>query len=191
MRQRGIMIVELLLVISVAVIILFLGLERYRAYYQSMQFDLVKDDLVTIRQDLNQYYNSIPCDTDGVMQEDVGTDIIDKLNTITARSPYIDHYHAYIEQSGEQTKEKKPVYNFVITADVDGKYQNIFDYLTSRLNGARHDDKSIYWTVLPNTTTVQPKSVLWVMNVSRNQFKNLKNDETLGVGQLSHSYCFR
>jgi len=191
MHQRGIMIVELLLVMAVAVIIIYLGLERYRAYYHSMQFDLVQNDVVTIREALNRYYNKLPCDASGVLQSDLNTDFITQLNTVMNRSPYVDGYHALILDSGAVTKDDKPVYQLEVTATINNAYQAQFEWLTKRLHATRYTGQTIYWVSVPNNTIAQPKSLLWVMNVSRDQFRNLKNDAALARTHASHAYCAR
>lgn len=183
------MLIELLLVIAVAVIIIFLGLERYRAYYKSMQFDLVQNDIVTIREKLNKYYNKQPCNVAGKYQGALDKDIIPTLGMLTDRAPYISQYHAYVHDTGAVTKAGKPVYHIEVSAEIAPHYYDLFDYLTKRLHGTRHDANTIYWSTLPNTLVAQPKRLLWVMDVSREQFKNLKNmvDSTAA----KHSYCFR
>ncbi len=191
MREAGIMIVELLLVIAVAVIIIYMGLERYRAYYHAMQFDLVQDDIVTIRQALNQYYNTVACDAQGDLQAPLNTDVIDQLDTLKMRLPYVDRYHALIIDSGTRSRSGKPIYQLKVALDVNSAYQSLLQWMTKRLQGTRYERPTIYWISLPNNSTAQPNSILWVMNTSRDQFKNLKNNAALAASQTSHAYCAR
>lgn len=189
MREEGVMLIELLLVIAVAVVLIFIGLERYRAYYQSMQYQLIQNDIVTIRDKLNQYYNEQSCDVNGRLNGMLDSDLIDKLDVNTHRSPYITHYHALIHDTGAQTQSGKPVYHIEVSAELESQYDGLFDYLTRRLQGTRLMGNTIYWSTLPNTLVVHPKRVLWVMDVSRQQFKNVNN--MIDAGGMSHSYCFR
>ena len=182
------MLVELLLVIAVAVVLIFLGLERYRAYYRSMQYQLVQNDIVTIRDRLNQYYNEQPCDHEGQFEGDLDKDIILQLNTITQRMPYIAQYHASVHDTAAVTKMGKPIYHIEVRAELEPHYYDLANYLARRLQGTHLIGNVIYWSTLPNTLVAQPKRILWVMNVNREQFKNLNNRAS---STAKHSYCFR
>lgn len=191
MYERGIMMVELLLVIAVAAIIIYLGLERYRAYYRSMQFDLVHSDVVAIRNALNRYYDNVPCDANGTWQGALNHDVMDQLDVADSRVPYVNHYHAFIVESTAVTKDQKPIYQLEVTADINNRYHEQCSWLGKRLAATRYVGQTLYWVSLPNNSMAEPKSVLWVMNVSRDQFKNLKNDAALAEHYASHAYCAR
>lgn len=185
------MLIEMLFVIALAGVILWIGLVLYRAYYKGLQFNLVKNDIVTIRNQLNSYYETLPCDSKGVLQNDLNTDVITELNTVTARAPYIDRYHAFIEVAPITTAHHQPIYHLVVKADINSGYLSLLAYLTERLSGLHVDGRAIQWTHLPNVAKPASQSLLSVMNVSREQFKQLKNNAASAATQQSHAYCFR
>ncbi len=189
-KIAGIALVELLLIISVAAIILYLGLERYRAYYRNMQYDLVQEDVVRTTQALNRFYNTLACNAQGVLQSALDVDVLNQLGVIAQRAPYVNQYHAAIVDSGALTRDGKPVYHIEVIADMNPEVAPLMGWLAQRFTATQYDQHALYWVSLPNTTVAEPSSVLWVMKENLEQFKNLKNSKNSGAIPL-HAYCFR
>jgi prepilin-type N-terminal cleavage/methylation domain-containing protein len=192
MNQKGFTMIELMLVIVIAAVIILLGLQYYRNANRLMQLSLVANDVTTIREALNRFYDAIPCDGNGVLQNDLNMDVIAQLDIphpLIGRQPYVDNYHAVIVDSGVTTDQQKPVYTLEVSADVDFVYGSIMNSLTQRWSATRYNNNTIYWDSLSNNSTTDPGSDLWDLNVSTDAFRNLKNDATLSTGGYSHAYC--
>lgn len=188
------MIVEMILVIALAAIMILIGLQYYRNYNRLMQLSLVANDIVTIRESLNRFYDHISCDGNGVLQNNLDVDLITQLdipNELTARSPYVTGYHAFIIDSGVVTHQQKPVYALEVRADIAPAYVSIINSLTQRFAATHYNGNTIYWVSLSNNSTTDPGSDLWDLNVSRDAFRNLKNSTALSAGEYSHAYCAR
>lgn len=195
MKQAGVAMIEVLLVIIIAAAIITLGLNQYRNYRQNTQYELIQGDITTIKQALNQYYNTLACNAVGKLpQSALVPDVIYNLDmnkNIRERFPYISGYHARIIDSGVLTKDKKPVYQLQVRAHVASGFVSMIDFLRKRLEATKESNNSLYWIGLPNNSITKYKSITWVMNVSRDQFRNLKNDPELAGQQGAHSYCAR
>ena len=195
LMQRGLTLLELLLVLSVAVVIISLGIQRYRSYYRAEQFDLLDNDVAIIRHSLNSFYNEIPCDFAGTLARDLNVDVMSKLQLqprFTHRFPYVTQYHARIIDSGATTKkDHKPVYQVEVTAIIEPHYVTLMGWLRKRLQASRATGDTLYWVSLLNNTQVAPGSDLAAMNVSRDLFRNVHNIEPVGAGQSIHAYCAR
>lgn len=192
MQQKGFMMVEVILVIAIAVVMILLGLQYYRNYNRLMQLNLVGNDIITIRESLNRFYDAIPCNSNGILQADLNVDVLTQLDLqplLTSRSPYVDSYHAVITDSGVVTGQQKPVYTLEVSADIDPVYISIMSSLMQRWQATRYNDSTLYWDSLSNNSITDPGSDLWGMTVSRDMFRNLKNDATLSAGDYSHAYC--
>ncbi len=174
-RFKGIMMIELLLVITLAAIIIFVGLRVYLATHHTLELDLIKHDVQTIRMALNRYYEQQVCDSEGVLDIHINTDVLSQLDIqpqLKARVPYVLHYAAKIIATKSQTITGKPIYKLQVSAKFNDGHTQV-------------------WHSLPENTTVTPKGLLWVMNVSRDQFRHLKNDKKLNQLHMlySHAYC--
>lgn len=194
MREKGFMIMEMILVITLAAIIILVGLQYYRNYNRVMQLELVAHDIATLRASLNRFYDALPCDGHGVLQNDLDVDLITQLDiphSLTGRAPYVTGYHAFIVDSAVVTNQQKPVYMLEVRADIASAYLSAMSSLTQRFAATRYNDNTIYWRSLSNNSTTDPGSDLWDLNVSRDAFRNLKNSTTLSAGGYSHAYCAR
>lgn len=174
-RFKGVMIIELLLVITLAAIIIFVGLRVYFASHYTLASELVQHDVQTIRMALNRYYEQQSCDRNGVIDVDTDMNILSKLDMhprLTARAPYVSQYDAKIIATQSQTVTGKPVYKLQVSAKFNDGHVKV-------------------WHSLPENTTVTPKGLLWVMRASHDQFRHLKNDLKLSqaYGLRSHAYC--
>lgn len=190
MYEKGIMLVELLLVTTLAAVIIAVGINRYQAYHQLSQYRLIGHDIVTIQTALNTYYNKQSCDQAGVIEGTINSDIIDRLAVIKKRQPYIDQYHAVIRDTGAVTEAGKPIYHLEVTATLMPHYYDLRQFLQNQLQATRFDSTTIYWSLLPNTSLSEQNNVLWVMNGSRELFKKLTNINT-GDIEDRHGLCFR
>lgn len=193
-RLRGIMIIELLLVITLAAVIIFVGLREYRASHDALDLKLVQHDISVIRMALNRYYEQLVCDAAGVLDVDVNQDVLARLDVqpeLQGRLPYIERYHAKIIMANAKTVDSKPIYKLVVMAKFADSYVNQMSWLRARLAAKSFDQQTLAWESLPMNTTAVPRGLLWVMNASRDQFRQLKNDVTLSQTQAlhSHAYC--
>ena len=189
---RGFMVVEIMLVIVIAAIIILLGLQYYRSYNSAMKLNLVTNDVATIRESLNRFYDAIPCNSNGVLQADLNVDVIAQLDIpspLTLRLPYIESYHAMIMNSGAMTDQQKPEYMLAVSANINPRYESIMSTLASAWQATHYVGTIMYWNSLSNNTTTDPGSDLWDLNVSNAAFRNLKNSASLSAGVVSHAYC--
>lgn len=192
--QKGLSMIEVLLVISIAALIILLGLQRYRGYWQVEQYTLVKNDVQTILQALNQFYNTIPCDSNGIIVRDLNRDVLDQLKlpyVLSERAPYISNYTARIIDSGARTEKKnKPVYQIEVTAELEPAVSNVM-WFFKKLDATYYHGRTLYWVNIPNTSLSDAAMALTPLNISREQFKQALNGEGVSEQIVTHAYCAR
>ena len=191
MQEKGIMILEVLIVTIIAALILGLGLRSYRYQQHAVGIMRAHNTAIKIRAALNDYYNTLSCNAQGILESDTDEDIIDQLNVTIPPSQYIKQYHAYIQPSTQVTHAGKPIYRLHVTAEIDLMYQAATTWLAQRLHARFVKRNLIEWDALPNTTMAQSGGVLWVLNTRRERFKQFHNNKTLNGGHATHAYCYR
>lgn len=197
MKTSGVILLELLLVIIVAAAIITMSLNYYRLYERNMQLHLIDNDLLTVRQALDEYYVSLPCDSEGILTGDIlDQDLISRLDindSGRARLPLIVGYHAYIIDTGTKTSGdvKKPIYQLQVRADINPEDMSQLQWLSQRLDANRIEGNTLYWESLPNSLAIHPSKVLWVMSGSVDAFQKLTNNPDINGNRGLHAYCAR
>lgn len=193
MYQRGVTMVELLMVIVLAAVIMTAGLRLFKSYQTRLQWQFIQRDITIIKEVLNTYYETLPCNRKGELQGPVNQDLIDQLPldppSLVARLPMVQHYRAYIRQTNERTQQDRPVYQLEVVAVLASAYHAQIPGLAKQFNATSHTAKQLIWVALPRQSQVSGAEGLWVMQGEQAQFQHRHMGSTAVA--FTHAYCAR
>lgn len=193
MYQRGVMMLEILFVIIIAALLITVSVRLYLSYQHDTTRQLIKHDLMTLRDALNIYYQSLPCDQQGRWQGVIDTNVIDQLKIdprLNARQPIVSAYKAYVRLTDQTTKRGQPVYLLEVRAKLTASAQSHVKWLQSYFDATGYTKRALFWRGLPSLFRASQSKALWVLDASRAQFQQQQTQSSSSIA-FSHAYCAR
>jgi type II secretory pathway pseudopilin PulG len=178
----GASLLELLLALSIIGVIIILGIQRYQSYQQLAQIAEVKTDLQEIFNALNIYFYINGCQQNGDFKGSLAPDLDKDLNLGKLKqghSPFIYQYKARLEIFGNRKSDGKPLYQFIIRADMTPLSHQQLNYWLGQTHGFDKDDRKnqLQWRLLPRQELYQPNQN-WIFAQRINAFKRKFQPQT-------------
>lgn len=197
-KQRGVTLVEMLMVLVGIAVILSLSIHRYRDYQRHIQLAGVKNDIASIQEAANRYYHITGCHSDGSFAGDSSPSMKDLGLQLDGRPPIVpfggNSYSAKIVETNEPTTNNKPVYALQVRATLNTAYSDKrMSWYQKRFSAENVEGHTLLWTTLPSNTASEPGTKLWVMKAEGEQFRKAENEkmnnEKMKNKTPSTSYC--
>jgi len=168
MTQRGISLLETLMVVSIAAILLTLGVKQVRQFQHGTLVNGIHSDLRQIGRKVNQYFRQQGCNEQGEFVGNREPDLSHDLQlTLKPRlplmAPVVPAYRIAITDNGFQARSERPLYQIMISAEMHSDLsQAQLAMLQQQLNAVARQGHVFYWRLRPGADEAQPQS-LWMM----------------------------
>lgn len=186
-KQRGISLLELLLVLVGIAILTLASIHRYRDYHRQTEMAEIKSDITIIIRALNNYFHITGCNTDGTFPADKREPSMHELglnNSYQSRLPLVVHYIPHIVASGDHTKRNKPIYLLQINVEFNHTITNSqLAWYKQALNATAIAPTShrLSWQILPGTNVTADNNNLWILTSSKKLFQKMANRANVNI----------
>ena len=195
MRRKalGLTLLEMLFVLVVIATIVTVTIGHFWNYRRELQIARINHDVFGMRQALNRYYHYIGCNQAGVFPRDKRHPG-GGLPWIVPPSGQIEKYIVRVIDSGVRNKQRKPIYQLVVQAQLDPMLTvDQVQGLGGRLHVSNIHDHTLTWIGLPQDMLRQADE-LWILNGYGNSEKQRLQQaegQQRMTADLSSSYCAR
>lgn len=199
-NNRGYTLLEVLFVVSVIAVIILFSIKQYYQMQRHSLVEQVNNDVQIIKSGLNSYFFRTGCNQNGTFSLMPSQAIqfqpsINDLNINTPSYYYTNHlplvtaYSIYVIDSGQKNPTSgKPLYFLKVMANLNVTSQQVAWYKL-QLNASGVSGNSIFWQSMPDNSYVQPNKNLWVLDGSRQLFRQSESAVDNTSAPISGSYC--
>jgi hypothetical protein len=190
----------MLLVITVASVLIMMGIRHYQFYQQQQQVRVLSSKIQTLRWALNRYFHQQGCNAAGEFSGNKAPSIFDDLlenenpdvRNSFRKDNWVDSYQVKVIGTGVKNSFKQPLYYLQVGVDLlDSLPSQQVQWLSQRLHADQPSlGRQLTWTVLPSTTLSEPGNSLWILEARREQFRQGEQQRS-SSNLLTHafSYC--
>ena len=191
-KIAGFSLLEILLVLTVAAVIITMGINRYQQYRETLQISAIKSDIRVISAALDQYFDSTPCSNHEfpLTHRDPSMTDLGLSKNFSAREPMIIEYHTHIVESQTISFDHQPFYLLKIVATLNpnltpsqlGWYQKL-------LNAGQLDIKTheLTWQTTPHHRFADAISAFSGLEGGCALFRKIQN----GKDESLNNYCMQ
>lgn len=192
-KQCGMGLLELLLVLVGMALITLISINRYQQYRRQTEVAEVKTDVAVIYQALNSYFHTSGCNSEGIFLGKSDPGIHEDLGF--ARS-YEARYAVHVMDSGNTTSGDKPIYFLEVILKVNATFANATspqrlqwyrqEFNAAEVDTSTPDEPKLTWKRLPGSGATGSNNALWILDGSRKLFRKTENEANPA---LNSNYC--
>lgn len=191
--QKGFTLLELLMVLMVAAIITVLGVRQYKLMNRRATDAAIQKDVNVITHALDRYFHMVGCSKEGVFPVSSRNPSITDLGLSARyerRLPTVTEYKTEIIDTGQQTKDHKPIYKLQVTAEFGVNISHTeLSWLAKHFNVTAIDQRTLIWQSLPVSLQTKDGNPLWILAGTRRKFRHMETHSFVQQPTTSGAYC--